>query len=116
MGDSAENDATTCKHCDRPLGGVSGEGSRYYVHTEGSQRGLRTCAITPYGFNAEPVGAECERICNGSRGIEPTTPIPPGGTDPNNPIIHRPGCSWETTPYCNCGADRERLAPGGRRV
>jgi hypothetical protein len=71
---NAEKDAPMCKHCGLALGGVSGEGSRYYVHTEGPQRGLMTCAIDPYGFNAEPIGSECERICNGSRGIEPTTP------------------------------------------
>ena len=67
----------TCKHCGLTLGGVSGEGSRYYVHAEGPQRWKMTCAIDPYGFNAEPVGAECERICNGSRGIEPLR-TPPG--------------------------------------
>lgn len=33
----------------------------------------------------------------------------PDGTDENNPIIHHPGCSWETTPYCNCGADPARV-------
>lgn len=27
-----------------------------------------------------------------------------------NSIIHQPGCSWETTPYCNCGDDPERIA------
>ena len=27
------------------------------------------------------------------------------------PIIHHSGCSWETTPYCNCGADPERVLP-----
>ena len=61
--------------------------------------------------NARKLAAALVRMADQSE-----RPIPPGGTDPNNPIIHRPGCSWETTPYCNCGADRERLAPGGRRV
>lgn len=30
------------------------------------------------------------------------------GPTPDNPVIHRSGCSWETTPYCNCGADPDR--------
>jgi hypothetical protein len=25
-----------------------------------------------------------------------------------DPIIHDPGCGWETGPYCTCGADPER--------
>lgn len=25
-----------------------------------------------------------------------------------DPIIHAPGCGWETGPYCTCGADPER--------
>jgi hypothetical protein len=24
-------------------------------------------------------------------------------------IIHRPGCIWETGPYCDCGADPGRM-------
>ena len=67
---SAEKEPT-CKHCGLPVARVSGEGSPYYVHAEGPQRHKMTCALDPYGFNAEPVGADCERICNGSRGIEP---------------------------------------------
>lgn len=36
---------------------------------------------------------------------------PDSGTpDSVAPIVHRSGCSWETTPYCDCGADPERSA------
>ena len=45
-----------------------------------------------------------------------TRDFPPDGTDPNNPIVHRPGCSWETTPYCDCGADPERSVPPDKEV
>lgn len=27
------------------------------------------------------------------------------------PIIHQPGCTWETTPHCDCGADPGRTTP-----
>lgn len=76
---ATETAEPTCKHCGLLLGGVSGEGSRYYVHAEGPQRHKMTCAIDPYGFNGEPVGVDCERICNGSRGIDVKHVYPPEG-------------------------------------
>lgn len=63
-----------CKHCDDRIAIMAF--SRDYVHIEGLQAGKHTCAVSPYGFHAEPVGAPCSdnpaNPCNGSRGIEPS--------------------------------------------
>lgn len=53
-----------CKHCgleieDRPSG---------WTHIEGAQSGRHTCALDPYGFEAEPHGEPCSFPC---RGVEP---------------------------------------------
>ncbi|OBK04021.1 hypothetical protein A5637_13135 [Mycolicibacterium fortuitum] len=62
-----------CKHCPDRIA-ILPERSRDYIHVEGDQAGKHTCAVEPYGFHAEPVGAECSahpaNPCNGSRGIE----------------------------------------------
>lgn len=61
-----------CKHCGlliekRP------EKSLDWLHAEGDQQGMHTCALNPYGFHAEPVGAPCSdhpaNPCNGSRAL-----------------------------------------------
>lgn len=63
-----------CKHCDDRIAILAF--SRDYVHIEGHQAGMHTCAVSPYGFHAEPVGSPCSdnpaNPCNGSRGIEPS--------------------------------------------
>jgi hypothetical protein len=62
-----------CKHCPDRIALTPVSSS--YVHIEGDQAGKHTCAVNPYGFHAEPVGAPCgdhpANPCNGSRGIEP---------------------------------------------
>lgn len=62
-----------CKHCSDRI--AITPKSRSYVHVEGLQAGKHTCAVEPYGFHAEPIGAACSdnpaNPCNGSRGIEP---------------------------------------------
>jgi hypothetical protein len=62
-----------CKHCDDRIALTPMSGS--FLHVEGDQMGKHTCAVDPYGFHAEPIGAPCSDFpanpCNGSRGIAP---------------------------------------------
>jgi hypothetical protein len=62
------NDETTetrCKHC-----GMRISSDTYPVHREGGSRGKQRCdpkdSGLRYGFNADPIGAECNAICVGS--------------------------------------------------
>lgn len=54
-----------CKHCFRAVKGVDGS----YIHDEGLYRGKARCdpqdSQLVYGYNADPVGAECSPICLG---------------------------------------------------
>ena len=66
---------TSCKHCGEDIQICGNSGS--YVHITGPyQVGMHTCALSPYGFYAEPVGVPCSTFAanprNGSRGIVPT--------------------------------------------
>lgn len=53
----------TCKHCGL---GITDSAGRW-VHSEGLQQRLRTCAIEPYGYEAAPVGEPCNFTCIGAR-------------------------------------------------
>lgn len=74
MSDLAGATPEPCKHCDDRI--AITPASRSYVHIEGHQAGKGRCAVSPYGFLAEPVGTECStnpaNPCNGSRGIQPS--------------------------------------------
>ncbi|UVF60295.1 hypothetical protein SEA_MURP_21 [Gordonia phage Murp] len=63
-----------CKHCGLTMRGEPG----HWLHAEGKQRGKSRCAVEPYGFNAEASGEECQFICAGSDGREPTYVYPAG--------------------------------------
>lgn len=56
-----------CKHCFRAVKGVDGS----YIHDEGLYRGKARCdpqdSQLVYGYNADPVGAECSPICLGAK-------------------------------------------------
>lgn len=69
--DPANTDAV-CKHCDLKIE-KRPDKSRDWMHAEGLQQGKHTCAVSPYGFHAEPVGAPCSdhpaNPCNGARGF-----------------------------------------------
>ena len=62
-----------CKHCHLQLV-LRGTD---YVHAEGPQTGMGTCAKEPYGYHAEPIGQPCSahpaNPCNGARHTGPTT-------------------------------------------
>ena len=62
-----------CKHCSLDIA-RDPRRSNDYSHLEGDQQGKHTCAVEPYGFHAEPVGAPCgdhpANPCNGARGWE----------------------------------------------
>jgi hypothetical protein len=64
-----------CKHCNDCIALTTRSGN--HIHVEGWQEGKGTCAVSPYGFHAEPVGAPCgdkpQNPCNGSRGLTPST-------------------------------------------
>ena len=61
-----------CKHCGEPL---TRQANGNHTHAAGLQAGKGRCALSPYGFMAEPIGTPCSdhpaNPCNGSRGIEP---------------------------------------------
>ena len=61
-----------CKHCGEPL---TRQANGNHTHAAGLQAGKGRCALSPYGFMAEPIGTPCgdhpANPCNGSRGIEP---------------------------------------------
>lgn len=63
-----------CKHCDDRIA-LDSPNTDHHVHIEGDQKGKVTCAVEPYGFHAEPVGAPCgdhpANPCNGSQGLTP---------------------------------------------
>jgi hypothetical protein len=58
-----------CKHCELRI--QQRPGSPDWVHAEGDQCCKHTCALDPYGYHAEPVGAPCgnhpANPCNGAR-------------------------------------------------
>lgn len=71
------NTEAVCKHCDLRIERRPAK-SRSWLHAEGLQQGMHTCAVSPYGFHAEPVGTPCgdhpANACNGARGfvVKPT--------------------------------------------
>lgn len=67
------NGQLVCKHCGEQ---IEDRGSGY-IHVTGlHQVGMHTCAVSPYGFHAEPAGTPCgdhsANPCNGARGFEVT--------------------------------------------
>lgn len=60
-----------CKHCDDKLLDCG----TYHVHANGAHEGKVTCALEPYGFQAESHGSTCSTLpanpCNGASGIAP---------------------------------------------
>ena len=56
-----------CKHCNRQIERVQTS----YLHVEGLNRGKQRCdpndSQLVYGYNADPVGAECSDICLGHK-------------------------------------------------
>lgn len=72
MSERSQRDVQSCKHCNDQIAMTPQSSS--FVHIEGWQQGKHTCAVKPYGFHAEPIGAPCSDFpanpCNGSRGIE----------------------------------------------
>lgn len=59
----------TCKHCGLRIEKRPAK-SADWLHAEGAQQGKHTCALSPYGFHAEPMSAPCgdhpANPCNGS--------------------------------------------------
>lgn len=59
--------AGTCKHCGEAIEDTA---SGYCTHTSGPYAGRHRCAVEPYGYLAEPLGA-CSSMCLGaSTGVE----------------------------------------------
>lgn len=74
-----EIDYRNCEHC----GGLihPGLNDADWLHSDGIQVGLHTCAVAPYGFHAHPVGTPCPdhpaNPCNGALGRTVRPPEPP---------------------------------------
>lgn len=56
-----QSQITECKHCHLSIEPVCE--SEQWIHIEGPQKMLHTCAVYPYGYEAGPIGEQCGENC-----------------------------------------------------